>query len=283
MISKINQILSRTALIQAYFDRRRDFSFSFPRVISGIAKPPCTQIGPKHINRIEESEDFLVVYIKSVEDPLYWPKALPLYDLYKVVTECFYEDDWHFYEVPETTVTPGDTVIDCGAAEGIFSLRVLSRAGRIILFEPLPTFTPSLTKTFANHPNVTIIAKALGSTPGTASFSGTSLYGQISDDGDMTIEVTTIDEWSRSEHAQVDFIKGDLESFELEVLKGARETILAYKPKIALTVYHPGNNWHQMVDLVHKVVPEYAYRVKGLSFNDRVARPVMLHMWCQTR
>lgn len=279
-MGKLRQAFSRFDLVQAYFDRTRDFPFALANAVAGVVKPPCTRIGPTFIERIDEDGEFLVVSIKGVAAPLYWPKAIPRYDLYKVVTECFYADDWHFYEVPETTVSPGDTVLDCGAAEGIFALRVLSRAGRIALFEPLPTFAPSLTRTFAAFPKVAVIHKALGSAPGTAFFTGNSLYGQISDKGDLRVEVTTIDAWAREAGGKVDFIKGDLESFELEVLKGARETITAFRPKIALTVYHPGNNWRQMVDMVRGLVPAYTYRIKGLSYNEKVARPVMLHMWC---
>ena len=40
----------------------------------------------------------------------------------------------------------------------------------------------------------------------------------------------------------IDFIKLDVEGAELDVLKGARETIKKFKPKLAISVYHRGDD-----------------------------------------
>jgi len=252
-------------------------------LVKGVIKSPCTHLAPVLIENINEANEYLVVKLRQVPIPLFWPKSLSLFDLYKVVTECFYEDDSHFYEVPETRVAPNDVVLDCGAAEGIFSLRVLERAQHIVAFEPLPLFVSSMRKTFAQNSKVTIVPHALGSNEGEAFLEGDSLYGRVVENAQsrpsIPIKVTTIDKWIKGTHSQVDFIKGDLESFELEVLQGAKETIRKYKPKIAFTVYHPGNNWKQILSFLRGLVLEYAYRIKGLSYNGKQARPVMIHLW----
>ena len=77
----------------------------------------------------------------------------------------------------------------------------------------------------------------------------------------------------------MDFIKGDLESFEFNVLQDAQNTIKKFAPKIALTVYHSGNDWVQMLGFLRSLVPEYSYRIKGLYYNGGKTRPVMLHCW----
>ena len=77
----------------------------------------------------------------------------------------------------------------------------------------------------------------------------------------------------------MNYIKSDLESFDHKVLQGGAETIRPDKPKIAITVYRPGNNWREIFDFCRNMVPKYAYRVKGLSYNGKYARPVMLHLW----
>jgi FkbM family methyltransferase len=241
------------------------------------------QIGPTFIEQIEEDGEYLSVKIRSVSSRLFWPKSLSLFDLYKVVTECFYEDDSHFYEVPETRVAPNDVVLDCGASEGIFSLRVVERAQYIAAFEPLPLFIESMQRTFAQHVSkVSIQPYALSDIEGNAFLSGNSLYGTVVNEtvkDNIPIQLTTIDKWAERSGLRVDFIKGDLESYEYSVLRGGAETIRRYKPKIALTVYHPGNNWRELVNFCRNLVPEYAYRVKGLSYNQKYARPVMLHLW----
>ena len=277
------KVFNRLGLISGYFSGSRDFPVSAAEVLGGVAKAPCTRRGPGFIEAITDLPGYHVVKLRSVETPLYWPRALPMYDLYKVVTECFCEDDWHFYEVPQTRVLPGDVVLDCGAAEGSFSLRVLGRAARIVAFEPLPLFAASLERTFAHHREVTVVPQALGATRGEGFLSGQSLYGTVTADGGIPIRITTIDDYVNEAQIRVDFIKADVESFEFELLKGAANTIRAYQPKIAITTYHPGNEWRQICQLLRSLVPEYSYRLKGVSYNARRARPVMLHLWVDPR
>jgi FkbM family methyltransferase len=236
-------------------------------------------IGPRYVSRIEEAGEFQQVYLRGIERPLYWPRKLGSFDLYKAATDCLHEEDWHYYEILETSVRQGDVVLDCGAAEGIFALSVLDRAGKVVIFEPSPDFADSLQRTFGNAPNAIVVSAGLGSSEGKAFLAGNSLYGFVSMDQGMPIRMTTVDAWAASAGTHVDFIKGDLESHEFEVLKGARMIIQRDKPKIALTVYHPGNNWKEMLTFLRGLVPKYQFRIKGLSYNAGYPRPVMLHAW----
>ncbi len=96
----------------------------------------------------------------------------------------------------------------------------------------------------------------------------------------VPVTVTTIDQWVHEAGGPVDFIKADLEGFEMEVLRGAERCIARYRPRIAMTCYHPGNEWRDMLNYCRALVPSYQHRVKGLSMLDgRHPRPVMLHMW----
>lgn len=279
---RLTPLQNRLDLAKAYFSPTRDFPISWATVAAGVGRRRCTRLGRRFISDISEQGSHLVVHLRSLKSPLYWPKEYPLFDLYKVITEAFCEDDWHFYEVPETHVEYGDVVLDCGAAEGIFALRVQARAARIVAFEPLPRFVTSMRHTFANDPKVSVVPQALGSSEGEALLAGDSLYGCVVDRGQGTpIRITTIDRWAQETGSRIDFIKGDLESFEMDVLRGAAETIRKYQPKIAFTVYHSGNNWREMLSYVRNLVPSYKYRIKGISYNGAKTRPVMLHLWAE--
>lgn len=138
-------------------------------------------------------------------------------------------------------------------------------------------------RTFAQHAlRASIQPYALSDIEGNAFLSGTSLYRTAvnnSVEDNSPIQRTTIDKWTEQSGLSVDFIIGDLESFEYDVLRGGAETIRRCRAKIALTVYHPGNNWRELLNFGRNLVPDYAYRVKGLSCNQKYARPVMLHLW----
>ena len=69
----------------------------------------------------------------------------------------------------------------------------------------------------------------------------------ISESGDSKIEVDSIDNVCKNEN--VTFIKMDVEGAELEALKGAENTIMKNKPKLAICVYH------KKEDLV--TIPQY--------------------------
>jgi FkbM family methyltransferase len=221
------------------------------------------------------------VELYGFERPIYWPTHFPTILIHRLVTECFDPHDWHFYEVPETTVSNGDVVLDCGAAEGAFGLRVLGRALSVVAFEPLPDFVTCLHRTYAGIAKVTIIPEALGAEVGVARLTADlGLASRVDSNAQgPNVHVTTIDTWAKITGSSVNFIKADLEGSEQLMLEGALETIRSCKPKIAITVYHPGNDWRHMVELVQSVEPLYRYRVKGLSILGDRPRPVMLHMW----
>lgn len=273
--------LARLDLVRGYVSASRDFSISTGDVLSGLLKPPCGVIGSRYVEDVTADGEHLVVRLRGARLPLYWPRSLPLFDLHKVVTEAFYERDWHYYEAPETTVGAGDSVLDCGAAEGVFSLRVADRAAAVTAFEPLPLFARSLRRTFAASPTVAVREEALGAAPGRGRLSGDSLYGRLDAGGGEGVEVaiSSIDRWAEAGGGRVDFIKADVESDELDVLRGAVHAIAEYRPRLAITVYHPGNAWRDMLALLRSVAPGYRHRVKGLSFNGSRSRPVMLHAW----
>ncbi len=274
------QLRNRTDLLKGYFATEKDFLIGLGEtLVKGVLKLPCTAIGPRYVSRIEEAGEYLQVYLRGIDRPLFWPRKLGTFDLYKAATDCLYEEDWHHYEVPETRVRPGDVVLDCGAAEGMFALSVLERAGKVVIFEPSPDFAGSLLRTFGNAPNAIVVPAALGSFEGKAFLAGGSLYGFVRMDDGIPINITTVDAWAARTNTRVDFIKGDLESHEFEVLKGARTIIQRDRPKIALTVYHPGNNWNEIVTFLRGLVPPYQFRIKGLSYNAGYPRPVMLHAW----
>jgi FkbM family methyltransferase len=271
----------RIHMVQAFLSPTRDFPVSSLALLRGVFRTPAAWRGPRVIRGLKRESGYVVVELDGLDAALYWPEALPLHHLHMMLAEAFYDDDWHFYEVPETQIHAGDVVLDCGAAEGLFSLRASARAGRVFAFEPSPQFVASLQRTFAAVANVTVVPKALGAADGEAFLDAASIESVVSRDGcGASVQLTTVDRWVDDSGTRVDFIKADVEAFEMEVLLGAAKSIAKFKPRIAITTYHPGNDWRQMLSFCRSLVPSYRYRVKGLSRLDgKQARPVMLHLW----
>ena len=61
---------------------------------------------------------------------------------------------------------------------------------------------------------------------------------------------------------QVSFIKADIEGMEMELLRGAQQTIRSFKPKMTLCVYHYPNHLYEVAEYVRNLVPEYRFSLR---------------------
>lgn len=85
---------------------------------------------------------------------------------------------------------------------------------------------------------VKMFDKGTWSSSGKLCFSATADgSSHVSENGDASIDVVTIDE-AVAGREKVTFIKMDVEGSELESLKGAKNTIMKDKPKLAICIYH---------------------------------------------
>jgi len=148
----------------------------------------------------------------------------------------------------ERILKPGMTVIDVGANHGMFSLEaahLLKGQGIIHAFEPAPITRSLLQRNLAANglDFVKIIPSALGDSPGTArlrihkEMSGLNTLASqditwnqktLAPDEILEVPITTLDAHVEAEGLrQIDFLKIDVEGFELGVIRGARGLLQA--------------------------------------------------------
>jgi len=148
----------------------------------------------------------------------------------------------------------GLVVYDVGAFQGLMTLHFARRAGSVVCFEPNTRNRARLVEnlTLNGLTNVTVRSCGLGSRERkhTMAFLPLMPGGGSLDEETVAhlklnsataleeIEVTTLDLERRREHLPPpDFIKIDIEGYELEALHGARETLVGSHPALYLEMH----------------------------------------------
>lgn len=247
-------------------------------VIKQVFGPRFKKRSEQFISSIQENESDYIVSFKNNDFRLYFPKHVGLIALYHVIPEVCEVKNWHYYEIPETRVEANDIVVDCGAAEGLFSFLVKDRCKYIYIIEPLTYFIDSLKKTFKNDQNVEILQMAIGEEKRQVYITDNGMGTQITKEKTpYLVQMETIDNLFFYKEREITYIKADLEGYEMQMLEGARLTIEKYNPKIAITTYHQPDHANLISEFLRNINPNYNILIKGIE--DIAGAPVMLHAW----
>lgn len=153
-------------------------------------------------------------------------------------------------------VSPGDVVAEVGGHIGFITqyfAQLVGSSGRVVVFEPGPNNLPYLLRNTAHLDGVTVVTAGVGEAPGRATLFTESLTGQNNSfvpdfDGleanaraagvdphveSVEVEVTTLD--ARFPEPP-DFVKVDVEGFELEVLRGAKRILASATPALMVEI-----------------------------------------------
>jgi len=247
-----------------------------------MIKPPMSWLGKKKVLKIKSTGQYLEVWLRGLDCPLFWPKYMPQRRLYQVIAEIMYPENWHYYEAFGTFVQGDDVVLDCGAAEGLLCLKVAPHSEHVYAVEPLPQFVEAMTKTFSGKANVTVCPIALSDEEGWSYIKDADIASRITMDernSASRVRVSTIDKEFLNRDIRISYIKADLEGHEIKMLMGAKKTIMAHRPKIAITTYHCKSHVKEIEAYLRSIVPEYKITVKGID--DKFGCPIMLHAWVE--
>lgn len=195
-------------------------------------------------------------YHKDVLD--YWLTRFPR--LYLLVEQYREWENWD-KRVYLSFIRSGNTILDIGANVGAHTIafsRLVGKEGTVLAFEPLPANFDRLRETVSRRSRVTnvkLFQLAVGDprfpnepasikVPGD-DFTQASLKAHSAESWEGKPEVRTFSctltsldaELPANPVSRVDFIKIDVEGGELNVLKGAVETLSKYRPFVYCEIY----------------------------------------------
>jgi FkbM family methyltransferase len=153
---------------------------------------------------------------------------------------CVDEDLMYFYN--DIRLKKNDNVLDCGASCKKYGHNsaldfVKLTDGKIICFEPNISSFCELQDEIKEYKNIVVYNKALGNENKIVKLHGQNQSSYVSEDGEgQEIELVKVDSFLNN--TKIDFIKMDIQGYEMEVLRGSVETIKKNRPILSLSAYH---------------------------------------------
>ena len=165
------------------------------------------------------------------------------------------------------TVREKMTVYDIGANVGFYTLlssTLTKIKGKVFAFEPLSANVEYLKKhiNLNNLQNVTVIKKAISRKQGDMLFltGNDRSQGHLTDNGDIKVAVTTIDNFIEEGNLPPDIIKLDIEGAEYEALLGADTALKAYNPVIFLSLHN-----NELNKMCLEFLAKHNYKFRSIS------------------
>ncbi len=198
------------------------------------------------------------------------------FPLYKKMYSVFKnKQDAFEIELLKKHIKPGDTVLDIGANIGFYATilsDIVGEKGKIHCFEPDTTNFNHLKKTTASYKNIIINNKAVGpKTEKLKIYTSKELnvdhrtYKPEEYDKEIEIDSVSIDDYLKG--AKVDFIKMDIQGFEMEAMKGMKET-LKNNPKVKMI----SEFWPYGLRKAGSSLRDYFVLLKELNFNVEILK-----------
>jgi FkbM family methyltransferase len=248
-------------------------------MVRWLCQPSKERRAAKYIRSTATDKEGAFVRVEFIghDLPLYFPARCRWLDFCQTVDECFGPHNWHQFVSPETALEESDIVIDCGAAEGLFSY-VAAAAGvsKVYAMEPMPIWHAALQRTFAKCKKVEILQVGLGQRTATMNMIDDEISSRISSEGTVEVAIQTLDSLFYDKALPATFIKADVEGFELPLIVGAEETIRANRPKIALAVYHDENDFNEISAFLKSIHSDYLFKTRGIATNGH---PILLQAY----
>lgn len=168
----------------------------------------------------------------------------------------------------------GDVVIDGGGCWGdtaLYFAQKVGNKGKVYCFEFSPENKQILHQNLQKNPllarGIEVISHALWdksdrSLNYTESGPGTKVLENNNEIDHSNVLTMSIDDFvERYDVTRVDFIKLDIEGAELATLEGATKVLKAYRPKLAVAIYHHLEDWITIPQFLHSLNLGYRFYI----------------------
>lgn len=179
----------------------------------------------------------------------------------------------------------GDWVIEGGGFQGDTTLWFSDRVGpegKVLAFEPFEENYKILIENVQknNIKNVIPVPKALHRKSGMFSMTGRDGGATLTmGNSSKLIEAISIDEYVYLLNCpRIDFIKMDIEGTEVEALMGGIETIRAFLPKLAISIYHKGTDILDLLEFIKNINQQYKLFIR--HYSNTIGETVMYAVVC---
>lgn len=239
---------------------------------------------------VGEDEQGLFLY-ETPHGDIWMPQQGDLWSLAVVLAE---QEQEMYGHAGTLGVRPGDVVIDAGAHVGLFTRTALAAgASKVVTFEVTPKALICLRRNLAREiaeGKVVVVDKGVWHEEATLPLvivEGCSVCNSVTHQMPATIDVplTTIDHAVEElKLERVDFIKLDIENAEANALRGARHTLEAFHPRVAVALENSKTRFdyaREVQGLMQDAFPGYTYECGACTNPEASSRvlPEILHFY----
>ena len=164
-------------------------------------------------------------------------------------------------------------IIDAGAFTGDTAIPLSEITEKnVYAFEPFQESFDLLNRNVKdnNIENIVPINKSLGDINGerTLFLAGDNVQGITNDpnirkhDKELKVEETTIDKFVEDNGLDVGLISVDVEGAEMDLLKGAIETIKTQKPILTISIYHKASDFFEIIPWIANLGLGYEFEIE---------------------
>ena len=147
---------------------------------------------------------------------------------------------------------------DVGAFDGESTLDFINHVGKyrkIYFFEPDKNIIENAKKRLQSKENIIFVQAGGSEKTSTAHYDAIGKgAGAIADSGTEIIRTVALDDYVEDGRT---YIKMDIEGHEMYALEGMKNSIMRYKPLLAISVYHQCGDMHKLVDVILSWNPDY--------------------------